>query len=481
MSTSPIPPVLDQDRYAAYQPTAATTDFALGFPLFGEAADVAVYLNGNLLTLTTDYTVRSVANGASLTPAPVTDAYVRLNAAISSGKLEIYGNFRPRRTIQATAPYGTRDFNFAFSLLMAALREMWSKFTRALKVPVGEEDLTIPSSDDRAGQVLAFDLAGKPVVGGRYAELMASASAAAIAAATASAAATAAAASAAAAATFDPALYSTTAQINTMLADYVPTTRTIASGTGILINGGASATLGSTVTVSLDLPAKALAQAVWTAGVETAEAPISPAKLAATIAALVGSGVMTPKSVQTLLTSGSYTPSAGTKYVIGILDGGGGQGGGGGGGASGGGGGGGGQTIFMAVVDPAVSYPATIGAGGTGGSSNQNGLAGGTTQVTIDGVTYSATGGAGGVKAGTGSGTPGSGGAGGSGTGGMFNFTGNAGGAGVSGTPGVGGTPWLPLDDLSGHGVGGAGLLGGSSGSGSGGTAGAARFLEFKK
>lgn len=182
MSTSPIPPVLDQDRYAVYQPTAATTDFALGFPLFGEAADVAVYLDGEPLALTTDYTVRSTANGASLTPAPVSDAYIRLKSPINSGKLEIFGNFRPRRTIQATAPYGTRDFNFAFSLLMAALREVWLKLTRALKVPVGEPELTIPPREERAGQVFAFDIAGKPTIAGRYADLMSSASAAVLAA-----------------------------------------------------------------------------------------------------------------------------------------------------------------------------------------------------------------------------------------------------------------------------------------------------------
>lgn len=218
MSTSPIPPVLDQDRYAVYQPTAATTDFALGFPLFGEASDVTVYLDGNELALTTDYTVRSTANGASLTPAPVSDAYVRLSNPISAGVLEIFGNFRPRRTIQASAPYGTRDFNFAFSLLMSALREMWSKFTRAIKVPVGEAELTIPTSTDRAGQVLAFDAAGKPVAGGSFSTIVASAASASAAAANASASAQSAANSAAAAQTWDPNNYYSKSQTDKIAA-----------------------------------------------------------------------------------------------------------------------------------------------------------------------------------------------------------------------------------------------------------------------
>lgn len=88
------------------------------------------------------------------------------------------------------------------------------------------------------------------------------------------------------AATLDLANYSTTAQIDTMLASYVLKTLTIASGTAILINGGASAQLTGTITISLDLSAKALTQATWTAGVSTTEAPISPEKLQATIAAL---------------------------------------------------------------------------------------------------------------------------------------------------------------------------------------------------
>lgn len=284
MSTSPIPPVLDQDRYAVYQPTAATTDFALGFPLFGEAADVAVYLDGSLLNLTSDYTIRSTANGATLTPAPVTDAYVRLNAPISAGKLEIFGNFRPRRTIQATAPYGTRDFNFAFSLLMAAMREMWTKFTRSLKVPVGEADLTIPNSEERAGQVFAFDEAGKPTIGGRYSDLMSSASAATVAAANALSSARAAAASAEAAARFDPASYSTTNEITALLESYVPATRTIASGVGVKVNGGENSTLSGTVTIGLDLAT----DAETIAGLLTNK-PAAPSGVHAAIAAALGS------------------------------------------------------------------------------------------------------------------------------------------------------------------------------------------------
>ncbi|MBS1183768.1 MAG: Tail Collar domain protein [Proteobacteria bacterium] len=86
--------------------------------------------------------------------------------------------------------------------------------------------------------------------------------------------------SAAAAATWNPATYSTTAQISALLAGYVPTTRTIASGTGVLINGGAGAALGATVTVSLDFATDPEILAGTDAG-----KPVAPAGMQVAIAA----------------------------------------------------------------------------------------------------------------------------------------------------------------------------------------------------
>lgn len=114
------------------------------------------------------------------------------------------------------------------------------------------------------------------------------------------------------AATLDLSNYSTTAQIDTMLTSYVLKTLTIASGLGVLVNGGASAQLSGTVTVSLDLSAKALTQATWTAGVSTVEAPISPAKLAAVFAALKSGLVLTKSyvSAEQALVAGGLTTLA---------------------------------------------------------------------------------------------------------------------------------------------------------------------------
>ncbi|MBS1180447.1 MAG: phage-related tail fiber protein [Proteobacteria bacterium] len=89
--------------------------------------------------------------------------------------------------------------------------------------------------------------------------------------------------------TFDLSSYSTTAQIEAILEGYVPTARTIASGNGVMINGGASATLGSTVTVSLDFATDAEA----IAGTNTGK-PVAPAGLHAAIVAALASASGVP-------------------------------------------------------------------------------------------------------------------------------------------------------------------------------------------
>lgn len=211
MVTTPVPPLLDLDRYAVYYPIVATTDFGLGFALYGDASDVAVYKDGVKLKLTTDYTVRSVATGSMLVPVPVADAFIRLGTAVSSGKIEVYGARRPRRTLQASAAYSTRDFNVVFSDVWATLREMWSQFTRAVQTPPGEDGIQLPAAAARAGKVLMFSATGAPIVGESLEETRAvvtsSAASAVAAAATTTTKAAEAAASATRAALFDPATY----------------------------------------------------------------------------------------------------------------------------------------------------------------------------------------------------------------------------------------------------------------------------------
>ncbi|HTA26587.1 MAG TPA: hypothetical protein VK809_02280 [Bacteroidia bacterium] len=162
-------------------------------------------------------------------------------------------------------------------------------------------------------------------------------------------------------------------------------------------------------------------------------------------------------NVVVILSSGTYTPSAGTKGILVKLVG----GGGGGGGvaatvhaltedalAAGGGGAGGYCEYYVANV--AASYPVTVGIAGTGGLAGNNaGTVGGST--TFSGVTASGGSGGSGCAAATG----------------VFFNSGGAGGAAAGGTvniPGVGGGNGVVLVNSAASatiaGVGGSGPLG---------------------
>jgi hypothetical protein len=143
-------------------------------------------------------------------------------------------------------------------------------------------------------------------------------------------------------------------------------------------------------------------------------------------------------NIQTITTTGTYTPTSGMIYcIIEVVGGGGGGGGaattsaaGNGSGASGGGGGAGGYSRGkFTATDIGASKAVTIGAAGTGGTAGANaGVAGGTTSV---GATLiQSTGGTGGDGGSAGVTNASYGGAGGVGTLGEFNITGNFGGTG---------------------------------------------------
>lgn len=167
----------------------------------------------------------------------------------------------------------------AMDKLTMICQQLFGAAERSLRFPLGDSVTELPSV--RAGRVLAFDVDGNPVAGPTPEEISAAASYATAAAGyrdqaeaykddahlsalNADASAVAAAASAAeAAALWNPASYSTTSQIEAMLADYplasevtaaladyTPKTRKLIAGAGITINGATEATLGGDVTIA---------------------------------------------------------------------------------------------------------------------------------------------------------------------------------------------------------------------------------------
>lgn len=164
--------------------------------------------------------------------------------------------------------------------------------------------------------------------------------------------------------------------------------------------------------------------------------------------------------------SGTYTPTPGTKRIRVIITG----GGGGGGGCQAyssnetffGAGGGAGGTVITTLILTKDSYPVTIGAGGAGGVSATNGLKGGDSVF----ASLIAPGGQGGGKTGA---TNTNGGGGGAPNTGDIRITGGDGGDGQSGNIGVSGEGGASYWGGGGRAGAGGGVRGRAFGSGGGG------------
>lgn len=187
-------------------------------------------------------------------------------------------------------------------------------------------------------------------------------------------------------------------------------------------------------------------------------APISNPNFSGT-AELNAHPIITQVNIQTFTTTGTYTPTVGTVYVIAEVGGGGGGGGGIGSAnlclAGGGGGGGGYSRGVFNAASIGASVAVTIGVGGTAGSnSGGNGGGGGTSSFgsLITGVGGGS--GGGGVNGGDGHGSAGLGGT--TGTGGLINIAGNPG---APGYPGASNQPLSGYGGNSIYGGGGSGVF----------------------
>jgi len=140
--------------------------FAFTFNILADA-DIAVYKNTTLLTLTTDYTVSTNVNGTgSITLTGSGNG----TALIASDVLTIIGG----RNLERTTDFVTAGDLLASSLneqldsLVIMAQQLDEKMTRSFKVNPGDvfTDLEMPLLDDRKGKYLAFNsTTGDPEAG----------------------------------------------------------------------------------------------------------------------------------------------------------------------------------------------------------------------------------------------------------------------------------------------------------------------------
>ncbi len=153
------------DRRVQFTGNTGTGPFAFTFNILADA-DIAVFKNDTLLTLTTDYTISTNADGTgsvSLTGSG------NGTALIASDLLTVVGGRQLSRTT---------DFVTAGDLLASSLNEQLDsnvimvqqldeKIDRTIRIDQSDEtaDMVLPRKSARANKTLAFDSSGLPAVG----------------------------------------------------------------------------------------------------------------------------------------------------------------------------------------------------------------------------------------------------------------------------------------------------------------------------
>ena len=124
----PVPPVPATDRYYATTLVTLADEIIVPFPVYGDAGDLIVRLDGEDLP-TTDWGFYSASGALAL---PITDGRITFSPSIL-GSVEIIGNWQPRQLAMSTAAgVGRREFNQVVGTLVSSLREM----ARALRSSV---------------------------------------------------------------------------------------------------------------------------------------------------------------------------------------------------------------------------------------------------------------------------------------------------------------------------------------------------------
>lgn len=157
-----IPSLPDLERRTTYNPAASAGPFDVGFAIYGDGTDydswVRVYLDGVELFAGADWTMDSASGPFATIARPIIDARITL-AAAATGRLEIIGQMRPRRTSQLVEGRGVsaRDFNLLATKLIAVAREYFDRIRRAEdQIATQIVDPTIASKAVRVDIVQTF-------------------------------------------------------------------------------------------------------------------------------------------------------------------------------------------------------------------------------------------------------------------------------------------------------------------------------------
>jgi hypothetical protein len=153
----------------AYTATSGQTEFAIPFAFF-EDADIVVYQEDVLLTLTTHYTVAGEGN-SDLATRKVT----LVTGATVGDSIVIYRDIAIARTTDFpdTGPFLIATLNTALDRGIAIQQQLEDQITRTLRLNDSDvtSNVTIPAAAPRASKFLAFDASGDPTVAAAVTEV----------------------------------------------------------------------------------------------------------------------------------------------------------------------------------------------------------------------------------------------------------------------------------------------------------------------
>ena len=153
-------PISDVTRRVVYSGSLGAGPYQFTFEILTQA-DVGVYKNTTLLTLTTDYTVTINADG--------TGSITLVSAATASDTISIFGN----KGIQRQTDFTTGGDLFANSLndeldaQTIFAQQNSEAISRSVRAPLTDPttvDMVLPAKADRADKILQFDVDGNPDV-----------------------------------------------------------------------------------------------------------------------------------------------------------------------------------------------------------------------------------------------------------------------------------------------------------------------------
>lgn len=131
-----VPPVSDTNRYIAYTVNGASTStVSVPFPVYGDASDLTVILDGTTAATSSWSLISASGSPLGNLSQPITDGQIFFSPNVSPTVIEVVGSIHPRQASMPTQPgLARREFNQTIGYLLSICRELYRKLTLPLQL-----------------------------------------------------------------------------------------------------------------------------------------------------------------------------------------------------------------------------------------------------------------------------------------------------------------------------------------------------------